>query len=412
MSESAASRPILRLPLALQLGAALVLGALAGLVLGEKAKPLGDVAGLIIKLLKALAGPLVFFAILDAFARTKIEARAGGRLLAISFTNACVAGSIALLVANVLPLGRHIDKAAFLAEVKPGAAPKAPPSLGGLVDKFIPSSLVEPFLTGDAIGIVLLAVLFGMALRALPESEERATFARFVMAGFRLLAVVLGWVVQLVPIAAFCVLAKVIGTSGFAVLKGLAAFVGLVSLAIFLHAGLYYAVLLWGVVGVPPWRFFPRALDALLTAFSTGSSLATLPVTLRGLEDMKVSPESARLAACVGTNLNHDGILLYEAVAALFVSQVLGHDIGFGQQVWLVLTSTLAAVGIAGIPDAGFITLTLVLGSVGLPVTIAPLLLPVDWFLGRLRACANVASDMTVAQLLDAWSLGVQGKRS
>jgi len=393
-------------PLAAQLVVALVLGALAGLVLGERAKPLEEVAKLVIRALKALAGPLVFFAILDAFARTNIERRRGLKLLGISFMNACVAGAIALLVANVLPLGRHVDRASFATDAAPA---KPAPPLGSVLEALVPQNLVEPFLTGDALAIALLALLLGAALRALPESEERATLARFVSGAFKVFATVLGWVVHLVPIAAFCILAKVTGTTGFSVFRGLAAFVGLVVLGLVLHAGLYYTTLLWSVARVPPWRFFPEALDALLTAFSTGSSLATLPVTLRTLDRMKVSPESARLAACIGTNLNHDGILLYEAAAALFLSQVIGRDLGFAEQLRVVVTSTLAAVGIAGIPDAGFITLTLALGSVGLPVELAPILLPVDWLLGRLRAVVNVTSDMTVAQLLDVGS-GAQGR--
>ncbi len=406
-----------KIPLAVQLALALVLGALTGLGLraaglGERAAFLGEVATLVVKLLKALAGPLVFFAILDAFARTRIEPRRGLKLLAISFMNACVAGGVALTVANVLPLGKYVDRNAF-AVAK--AAPAAAPSAGKMLEGLVPGSLLEPFATGNALGIVFLALLFGVALRALPEGDERAALARFVAGAFKLLAVLLGWIVKLVPVAAFCVLAKQMGASGLAVLSGLLAFVALVTLAITLHAGVYYAGLLYGVTRTPPWRFYPQALEALLTAFSTGSSLATLPVTLRTLDRMAVSEESARLAACVGTNLNHDGILLYEAVAALFVAQALGHDLTLGQQAWLVVTSALAAVGIAGIPDAGFITLTLVLGSVGLPVEVAPVLLPVDWFLGRLRASANVASDLVVARLLDYDSGGeggVHGSRS
>jgi Na+/H+-dicarboxylate symporter len=335
MSGPASSRS--RFPLVAQLLLALVLGAVVGLVLGERAKPLEEVARLVIKLLKALAGPLVFFAILDAFAHTNIEGRRGLKLLGISLFNACIAASIALLVSNVLPLGRHVDKKPFTPDAH--AMLKPAPPVSKILEGLVPGNLLEPFTTNDALAIALLAVLFGAALRTLPENEERATFARFVRASFQLLAKVLVWVVHLVPIAAFCILAKVVGTSGFSVLRGLAAFVGLVALGIFLHAGLYYTVLLWGVVRVPPWRFFPQAADALLTAFSTGSSLATLPVTLRTLDRMKVSPESARLAACVGTNLNHDGILLYEATAALFISQVIGRELDFGQQLWVAVAS-------------------------------------------------------------------------
>jgi Na+/H+-dicarboxylate symporter len=393
-------RPRFRVPLVLQLLAAIGLGAVAGVVLGERARPLDEGARLVIKLLKALAGPLVFFAILDAFAHTKIEGRRGLKLVLLAAMNGAVAGFTALLLSNVLQVGRRVDPAPFLAVTS--GPPAAPPATKGL-DALVPANLLEPFATNDAFTIAILAVLLGVALRALPEDENRATFGRFATASFQVVARVLGWVVHLVPIAAFCVVAKVVGTSGFKALGGLAAFVGVVTLGLFIHAGLYYTTLIWGIARVPPWRFFPAVLEALLTAFSTGSSLATLPVTLRTLDGMKVSPESSRLAACVGTNLNNDGILLYEAVTALFIAQVIGRDLDLGQQLWLIAASAGAAAGIAGIPDAGFITLTLVLASVGLPVEIAPLLLPVDWLLGRLRATTNVLSDIVLARLLDTW---------
>ena len=138
-----------------------------------------------------------------------------------------------------------------------------------------------------------------------------------------------------------------------------------------------------------------------MTAFGTGSSVATIPVTLKTLKDMKISDESARMAACIGTNLNHDGILLYEAMAALFIAHAHGIKLVGFQKVILLGISTLAAVGIAGVPDAGLITLSLVLSTLGLPLTFVPVLLAVDWFIGRLRATANVTSDMVVATLLD-----------
>jgi Na+/H+-dicarboxylate symporter len=118
-------------------------------------------------------------------------------------------------------------------------------------------------------------------------------------------------------------------------------------------------------------------------------------------EDVGVHPSSARLAACLGTNLNHDGIILYEAMAALFVAHAFAVPLGAAAQLKVIAASVLAAVGIAGVPEAGLITLSLVLGAAGLPLAAVPLLLPVDWLLGRFRATANVASDLVVATLVD-----------
>jgi Na+/H+-dicarboxylate symporter len=130
-----------------------------------------------------------------------------------------------------------------------------------------------------------------------------------------------------------------------------------------------------------------------------------VPITLRCLEKMGVSTASARLAACVGTNLNNDGITLYEAMAALFLAQAVGMNLALGQQVVVVLASIMAGAGVAGIPEAGLIVLPLVLGAAGLPeeiiVIALPLLLPVDWIVARARSGVNVMSDMLVAIFLD-----------
>ena len=143
-----------------------------------------------------------------------------------------------------------------------------------------------------------------------------------------------------------------------------------------------------------------------MTAVSCNSSLATVPVTLRCLERMHVSPQSSRLAACVGTNLNNDGITLYEAMAALFLAQALGFNLPIGNQLLIVVASIIAGAGVAGIPEAGLIVLPLVLSAAGLPdhiiVAAIPLIMTVDWIIARARSGVNVMSDMLVAILLDA----------
>ena len=148
-------------------------------------------------------------------------------------------------------------------------------------------------------------------------------------------------------------------------------------------------------------RFWQGSRDAIVYALGASSSLATLPVTLRCLDRMGVSTQSARLAACVGSNFNHDGILLYEAMAVLFVAQVHGIHLTVGQQALAALSCLVAGIGIAGIPDAGLISLALVLSTVGLPIEILPLLLTVDWVLSRGRAITNVLSDIVMSVLLD-----------
>lgn len=395
------------IPLVIRLAAAIVLGALVGLALGPRAAVLGEIGTLAIKLLKALATPLVFFAVVDSFCRAQIPAKKGLLLLVICVVNAAVAGTIAIGLSGFLSPGSRTDIASLEAAFATTSSSSHPPSgvkldaLGALKD-LIPESVPEPFVRNNVLAVVVLAIIVGIALRTMRARGSGGAIFTLVEQGFELLGVLLHGVVALVPFAVFGVVARVVGTTGFSIFLALGALVGTVTLGLALHVFGYYAFVILVVAGRSPAKFFRAAGTALGTAFGTGSSMATLPVTLRTLEkDLGVSRDSARLAACVGTNFNNDGIMLYEVVAALFVAQISGIHLDGGQKIQLAATSALAAAGIAGVPEAGLITLSLVLSSVGLPLASLPILLTVDWFLGRLRAMTNVTSDLLVATVLD-----------
>ncbi len=344
-------------------------------------------------------------------------------LLVICVVNAAVAGGIAVGLSALFSPGTHAN-----IEVFKGAFDGATTAHGGrsapgaeppgvrvdplsAVKDLIPESVPEPFLKNQVLTIVLLAVICGIALRAMRSRGSGATIFKLIEEGFELLGVVLQGVVAIVPLAVFTVVAKVVGTTGFAIFAALGALVGTVALGLALHVFGYYALIVFVVSRRSPVGFFRAAGSALMTAFGTGSSMATLPVTLRTLErDLKVSHDSARLAACVGTNFNNDGIMLYEVVAALFIAQTSGIYLSGSQKIQLALTSALAAAGIAGVPEAGLITLSLVLSSVGLPLASLPILLTVDWLLGRLRAMTNVTSDLLVATILDSVAGGASAE--
>ncbi len=414
-----------RFPLSARIVVAVVLGIIAARVLGpHRAAALGNVGMLVIRVLKALATPLILFAVLDAFARTEIPGRQAGRLFALSTLNALVAIVLGLGVSHVFNAGArwqgHLDQ--FLgpaAHASPTAhgSPDAAPTLDPLVNlgRMIPESVVEPFVKNQVISAVLIAVALGVALRALKRINDPtlapalATWESFAHGGLALFTAVLQGVVKVVPFAVFAVVANVVARTGVGVFGALGPFLGTVLLGLFLHAVVWYGILVAVAARRSPLAFFAGAADAALTALSCGSSLASLPVTLRCLQEkLGVSPASARLAACVGTNLNHDGIILYEAAAAIFVTQALGAHLTVSQQVTVALSSVMAGIGIAGVPEAGLITLPLVLGAAGVSdatvTAVVPFLLPIDWLVGRGRAATNVLSDMAVATVLDRWA--------
>jgi Na+/H+-dicarboxylate symporter len=413
------------LPLYVQVLIGVLLGALIGVLLGkERTVPLGELGALPIKFLRALAVPLVFFAVLDAFVKTKIVARQFGKLLIICLVNVSVAMVIGLTLLNLLKPGVAwrgrletliAETHAKAPEAKKVEDPEAPGATIAVIPNvayYVPSSLIRPFVYGNLISVVLLAVLFGAALRRVrAEQEARGELSiisveQFIDSIYHVLLIVLEWVIKIVPFAVFGIVAKVVGASGLQVFSLLWVFLATALAGLAIHSLIYYPMVayLWGKKS--PRVYLGQGADAILTGLSTNSSLATVPITLKCLEKMGVSKASARLAACVGTNLNNDGITLYEAMAALFLTQALGRDLSLGAQLQVVLASVFAGAGIAGIPEAGLIVLPLVLGTAGLgPEMIAialPLLLPVDWIIARARSGVNVMSDLLVAILLDA----------
>lgn len=393
-----------RLPLYLQILAGITLGILTGVLMGTDAGPLGEIGRLVIQLVKLFAVPLLLFAILDAFLKTDIAGRAAGRMLAITSTNATIALLIGLGLSNWLKPGTHMTLPAISGtSVAPPGKIEFLKTLGG----YIPTNFVDPFRENLVITIILLSVVTGLALRAVKREQTSRgetgyrAIEDLVSAAFRSTEILLAWVIRLIPFAVFGVVAKTIGEQGFAPLRGLAVYVGVALLGLAIHVFVTYQAWIVLVARMSLRTFWRGARDPVLYAMGAASSLATLPVTLAALDRMKVSPQSSRLAACVGTNLNNDGILLYEAMAVLFVAQVHGLDLSVGQQLVAAFACVVAGVGISGIPDAGLISLTVVLTTVGLPIEIVPLLFTVDWLVGRARAMTNVVSDMLVAVLLD-----------
>jgi Na+/H+-dicarboxylate symporter len=348
----------------------------------------------VIQFLSALAPPLILLAVLRALMTAKIEGRQGRRLMFLLLLNTVVAICIGLLVANALKPGVG-------AHGKTGdiSAAKNIDFWSNLLSN-IPENLPEPLVTGKVIGVVIIALVFGLAMRRL-KGDARKVVEQFTEAGFEAIIIVLHWVIALVPFAVLCKVGAILGTKGFSPFVSLGYFILAVLLGLFLQLS-WYLLRIKFSSWVHPIQLIRHMRDALVMAFSTGSSTATMPVTYQSLRSrVGLRERSASLGALVGSNFNNDGTALYEAMAALFIAQMLGVDLSFGHQVTIVLTSIIASVGAAGIPEAGLVTMTLVFNAVGLPPEYIPFLIPVDWFLDRCRTAINVMGDVNVSCLLD-----------
>jgi len=407
------SQPKSRFPFYLQIIAAVTLGASAGVFFGKTSPHylMNDAAselGLaVIRLLKIFAIPLIFLAITETILKTEITGARAIKVVAICLFNVMIAMAIGLAILNLFEPGKiwlgHMPTT--VADMKPAQDLSPAKVIAGLV----PESIVDPFVKNNTIGVILIAVLFGFALKAMKHSADGQRVRPIESAIetlFHANLKVIAYILHIIPVAVFLLVGAAVGKSGLAIFSTLWVFLLTIVAGFALHACVYYPVVAWLIGKKSPRVYLGGGASTVLTAFSLNSSLATMPMTLRTLtERMGVSETSARMSACFATNLNNDGITLYEAMTALFLTQALGLNLPIGAQIFIVLVSIFVSMGIAGIPEAGLIILPLVLSSSGLSeaqvAAAIALVVPIDWFIARLRSAVNVMSDMVVAVVLD-----------
>ncbi len=413
------------MPLYVRILIALIIGSLLGYILNTFGKPdwvvyLELPSKTILRMLSMLAPPLVLVAVIQALVKTEIPAGVARRLGGLLLLNTVVAILIGLFVANVLRpgAGANLEKPApkatlaskesdpekkLILETMETAGYKAPEPKKDVFAAFIdnvPKSIGAPLNENNVIGVILLALMFGVALRKHKDTAVR-TVVDVIDVAFATLVSVLMGVLQWVPLGVGGVVATIVADKGLAPLLSLGWFIVAVIGALILQAVWYLVRIKFGSWASPK-LVIEGCRDALVMAFSTASSTATMPVTYQCLRDkVGLRERSASLGALVGSNFNNDGTALYEAVAALFVAQVLGINLSLTAQVVVVLTSIVASVGAAGIPEAGLVTMALVFNAVGLDTGFIALIFSVDWFLDRCRTAINVMGDINVACILD-----------
>ena len=283
----------------------------------------------------------------------------------------------------------------------------APTGVVKLIYELVPESIGDSFVKNHLAQLVIVTLALGIGLARIRDEQKARgetsvqVVIDLVTVGFELLMRVLLWVVALVPLAVFGVVAANIMRKGLGVFQSLGWFIVVVIAGLACQITWYLLqLLLFG--RMTPARFLRGVANVMATSFSTASTGATMPVTLKALQGpLGVSRQSSQLAACVGTNFNNDGTALYQAAVVLFIAQALGRDLSFMDQIVVVLTTVVASIGAGNIPSGGFVTLPLIFAAVNLPSDQLPFILAIDWFLDRCRTSSNVLGDMTVAVLLD-----------
>jgi len=406
--------------------AALILGCLLGFYWnGLPAGSDGLVsifAWLPVALVKGFAGPLLFLAILNGMMADQPLTAGVRRLVIICAINTVLAVSIALVLVNALKPGTHMEglvrgfslAPSVTAPVSPGAKFV---SWSDVAKSMIPDSIVRPFLENNIPALIVLAILFGLGIRSAGRRDGvwDARFVRFrgyVEISLSVISFVLRIIMMLMPLAIFAAVAKATGELGFNALRSLSWYLLITITGMVLQIIIVYQawIAMWSRRTLR--NFWRQAKIPVIYAFGVNSSLSSLPATLDALDNLHCSRASSRLGACIGTNFNNDGILLYEVVAVIMLAQAFGLDWSYVHQLGVAGVCVLATLGVSGFPEAGVVALSLVLPAAGLPLEIMPLLLPADWIVARCRSATNVISDMAVSLAIDGPATNVGGEVS
>ncbi len=282
---------------------------------------------------------------------------------------------------------------------------------GDVVDIFIrmvPANIVAAAAEGKMLGLIFFSLLFGYFMTRVEGAAGKA-LKDFWQGIFAVMMKITDLVMQFAPVGVFALVAKVIATTGFAAFQPLMAFFFTVLGALAFHFLITLPLLLRLLAGVNPLRHYQAMAPALLTAFSTASSSATLPLSMDCVEKRAgVSNRTTSFVLPLGATVNMDGTALYECVAAMFIAQAYGLDLGFGQQFTVVLVALLTSIGVAGIPAASLVAITIILTTIGLPIEAVGLILAVDRVLDMCRTSVNIFSDSCGAVII-GHSEGEQG---
>lgn len=408
-----------KLKLHWQILIALLLAVLAGLAAGEDGALFGItfysifefLGTLFLNALKMLIVPLIASSIIVGVAgigSSGALGRLGGKTLLYYATTSLFAILAGLAVVNAIApgideLGPVKDRIGFSGDVAGIEARVADKGAGDVVEVFlrmVPTNIVAAAADGQMLGMIFFSLLFGFFMTRIQEDYAETQY-NFWQGVYETMMRITDWVMLFAPIGVFALVARVVASTGFEAFMPLAWFFLSVVLALAIHLLVTLPLLLRFVGGVNPLRHYRAMAPALLTSFSTASSSATLPITMECVEkNAGVSNRTSSFVLPLGATVNMDGTALYECVAAMFIAQAYGLELTFATQFTIVLVALLTSIGVAGIPAASLVAISIILAAIGLPAEGIGLILAVDRVLDMMRTSVNVFSDSCGAVII------------
>ncbi len=399
---------------------AIVLAVIVGNLTGKTAAIFGitfyqlfDLFGqLFLNSLTLLVVPLVASAIISGLGQMSGEqsfGRLGLKTFGFYVLTILLAVLVGVLMVNLIKPGMQKDISTIITNTPPHPGPMvehaAPIPVGHMeaisqiLLKLIPVNIVEAAAQSNMLGIIFFSLLFGFALMKI-ESQASQTLVNLMRGLFYVLMRMTHFIMKAMPFGVFCLVAKVIASQGLQSIGGVLYFFLTAFLGLLIFCFIVIPVLL-KCMGINPIRHLRAIAPALVTAFSTSSSAATLPITIDCVEKRAgISNRVCSFVVPLGTSMNMAGSALYECTAALFIAQAYGIEIGWGHQILVVFLSLITSMGVAAVPSASLVALIIILNAMGLPAEGIALILPVDRLLDMCRTTANVYSDTACAALV------------
>ena len=382
---------------------ALGLGIIAGLELGADGVDLAKTwiapfGTIFMNMIKMIIVPLVFSSLVIgvcSLGDVKKIGRIGAKTMAYYLGTTAFAIVLGLILAIIIQPGAGVN---MPADGVKAAAKAAPPIMKVIIDIF-PTNAMEAMLKANMLQIIVFSLFIGIGISMV---GERAEYLKRTIDGLAEVSYkIVGMIMNFAPIGVFGLITPVVAANGPSVLLPLLKVVIAVYLGCLLHAVIVYGAMLQFIGKISPMKFFKGIAPAQLLAFTSCSSGGSLPVNMAFVQKLGGSKKISSFVLPLGATINMDGTAVYQGVCALFIAQIYGVDLTSGQLLTVILTGTLASIGTAGVPGAGFIMLTMILTAVGLPLEGSALIAGIDRILDMPRTCVNITGDATVCYLVD-----------
>jgi Na+/H+-dicarboxylate symporter len=377
------------------------LGILFGWLIGEPIIPVAEpMQELFLRLLRMAILPLVITSIVSAVIQVG-SSKGLGKISLRTITYYLTTSILAILTGQVLVNVFKPGKGAKIGLLEtPEGIGVVDQGFGDLLLNIIPVNPFAAMANGDVLPVIFFSLLFGFFVTQL-KIDQRNLLGNVFQAAFEAMMKLTSFVIWTAPIGVFGIIAGIVAKTGFDAFASLGKFFLVVIAGLSIHFFITLPLILKYVGKISPAKHFRGMLSALLTGFSTCSTIVTLPLTLKAVTEVSgASKKAAGFVLPIGATINMDGTALYECVATIFIAQVYGFDLGLAQQGIIVITAVLASIGAASIPMSGFVMLTIILNAVGLPLEGVALILAVDRILDMFRTTVNVYSDSVGAVVI------------